>query len=427
MQEKVVSDPQALSTEAPLAISLDDVRAAAVRIAGKVTRTPCARSEVLSKLTGAEIWLKFENFQFTAAFKERGALNTLLQLTPAERAAGVAAASAGNHAQAVARHATLLGIKSVIVMPRNTPFTKVRNTRDLGGEVILHGDTLGDCFDYLQRELIVGQGMTLVHPYDDRNVIAGQGTIALEMLEDAPELDTLVVPIGGGGLFSGIAVAARALKPEIRMIGVESAGYCSAYAAIQNDPSLVRGGPTIAEGIAVKGIGKLTLPIIRAHAHELVRVDEASIERAVGLLANIEKVVAEGAGAAGLAALLSDPARYAGRKIGLVVCGGNIDPRLLASVLLRQLVHESRLVSLSIEIEDSPGFLARVAGCVGESGGNIVQVHHERLSAGRHAKSATLEMLVEAQDESHANQIMADLRKAGYAVHRMQGAYGEFE
>lgn len=410
-----------------LAITVDDVRDAARVIHGQVLRTPCAPSLVLSKLTGAEVWLKFENFQFTASFKERGAINKLSRLTQAERDAGVAAMSAGNHAQAVAHHATRLGIRSTIVMPTNTPFTKVRNTRELGGEVIMHGDTLGDAFDYMQRELVEGLGMTLVHPYDDRYVMAGQGTIALEMLEDVPELDTLVIPIGGGGLFSGNAIAAHALNPKLRMIGVESAGYCSAYAALQGDSSLVRGGPTIAEGIAVKGIGRLTLPTIQAHADDLVRVDEPSIERAVGLLANVEKVVAEGAGATGLAALLSDPAKYAGRKVGLIVCGGNIDPRLLASVLLRQLVHESRLINLSIEIEDSPGFLARVAGCVGTTGGNIVQVHHERLSAGRHAKSATLEMLIEAQDESHTNQIIAALAAAGFVVRRVQGGYGEFE
>jgi len=410
-----------------LAITADDVRDAARLIEGHVLRTPCTPSKVLSKLTGAEIWLKFENFQFTASFKERGAVNKLARLTEAERQAGVAAMSAGNHAQAVAHHATRLGLRSVIVMPKNTPFTKVRNTRELGGEVILHGETLADSFDFLLRELIQGKGMTLVHPYDDRHVMAGQGTVALEMLQDVPELDTLVIPIGGGGLFSGNAVMGHALRPDLRVIGVESAGYCSAYAAIQGDHSLVRGGPTIAEGIAVKGMGKLTLPAIRAHAHELVRVEEAAIERAVGLLANVEKVVAEGAGAAGLAALLADPAKYAGRKVGLIVTGGNIDPRLLASVLLRQLVHESRLVSLSIEIEDSPGFLARVAGSVGQSGGNIVQVHHERLSAGRHAKSATLEMLIEAQDEAHSNQIIADLQAAGYVVRRVYGGYGEFE
>ncbi|WP_293000660.1 threonine ammonia-lyase [Nevskia sp.] len=410
-----------------LAITLEDVRDAARVIRGQVLRTPCAPSLVLSKLTGAEVWLKFENFQFTASFKERGAINKLSRLTQAERDAGVAAMSAGNHAQAVAHHATRLGIRSTIVMPTNTPFTKVRNTRELGGEVIMHGETLGDAFEYMQRELVEARGMTLVHPYDDRHVMAGQGTIALEMLEDVPELDTLVVPIGGGGLFSGNAVAAHALNPALRMIGVESAGYCSAYAALQGDASLVRGGPTIAEGIAVKGVGKLTLPVIKAHADDLVRVDEPSIERAVGLLANVEKVVAEGAGATGLAALLADPAKYAGRKVGLIVCGGNIDPRLLASVLLRQLVHESRLINLSIDIEDSPGFLARVAGCVGSTGGNIVQVHHERLSAGRHAKSATLEMLIEAQDEAHTNQIMAVLTTAGFVVRRVQGGYGEFE
>ncbi|MGQ3056234.1 MAG: threonine ammonia-lyase [Nevskia sp.] len=411
----------------PLAISVDDVRDAARVIDGQILRTPCAPSKVLSKLTGAEVWLKFENFQFTASFKERGALNKLARLTSAERAAGVAAMSAGNHAQAVAYHATRLGIRSVIVMPVNTPFTKVRNTRDLGGEVILHGATLGDAFDYMQRELVEERGMTLVHPYDDPQVMAGQGTIALEMLADVPELDTLVIPIGGGGLFSGNAVAARAVRPGLRLVGVESAGYCSAYAALQGDPALVRGGPTIAEGIAVKGIGRRTLPVIAALADELVRVDEPAIERAVGLLANVEKVVAEGAGATGLAALLADPARYAGRKVGLLVCGGNIDPRLLASVLLRQLVHESRLVNLSIEIEDSPGFLARVAGCVGTAGGNIVQVHHERLSAGRHAKSATLEMLIEAQDEAHSGQILAALTAAGFIAHRQHGGYGEFE
>ncbi len=420
--------PGATATTAVLeSISLADVENAARVIAGQVLRTPCTPSKVLSKLTGAEVWIKFENFQFTASFKERGAVNKLTSLTAAERAAGVAAMSAGNHAQAVAYHATRLGIKSCIVMPMNTPFTKVRNTRELGGEVILHGETLADSFEFMQRELVVGRGMTLVHPYDDPRVMAGQGTIALEMLADVPELDTLVIPIGGGGLFSGNAVAAHGLRPDIRMIGVESAGYCSAFAAINGDSSLARGGPTIAEGIAVKGIGRHTLPIIRAHAHELVRVEESAIERAIGLLANVEKVVAEGAGATGLAALITDPAKYAGRKVGLILCGGNIDPRLLSSVLLRQLVHESRLVSLSIEIEDSPGFLARVAGCVGLSGGNIVQVHHERLTTGLHVKSATLEMLVEAQDELHSQQIASDLRGHGYVVHRIDGGYSQVD
>ncbi|TXH04218.1 MAG: threonine ammonia-lyase [Nevskiaceae bacterium] len=407
------------------AIGIDEIRAAARVLEGQVVRTPCTHSRVLSKITGAEVWLKFENFQFTASFKERGALNKLASLNEAERRAGVAAMSAGNHAQGVAYHATRLGIRSVIVMPANTPFTKVRNTRELGGEVILHGETLADAQEYLQRELIDRRGMTLVHPYDDPWVIAGQGTVGLEMLEQAPELDTLVVPIGGGGLISGMALAAHALRPALRVVGVESAGYPSAYAALQGDLSLVPGGQTIAEGIAVKYVGQLNLAIIREHVAELMRVEEAAIERAIGLLAGIEKVIAEGAGATGLAALLTDPARFRGRKVGLVICGGNIDTRLLASVLLRQLVHESRLVSLSIDIEDRPGFLARVAGRIGESGGNIIQVHHERLHRG-HAKDATLEVMVEAQDEAHANQILADLQHAGYRVRRGTGGM-EFE
>ena len=409
-----------------MSISIDDIRAAAQTIDGHVKKTQMARSRVLSRMTGAEIWVKFENFQFTASFKERGAVNKLANLSDEEKAAGVCAMSAGNHAQAVAHHATRLSIKSTIVMPANTPFTKVRNTRELGGEVLLHGAHLAESQQYLEENLLP-KGMTLVHPYDDPLIMAGQGTIALEMLEAEPGLDTLVMPIGGGGLFAGNAVAAHALRPDLRIIGVESAGYCSAYAAIQGDPSLARGGQTIAEGIAVKNIGHKTLPIVREHADELVRVEEPFIERAVGLYANVEKVVAEGAGAAGLAAVLADPAKFAGRKVGLILCGGNIDTRLLASVLLRQMVHESRLVGLSVEIEDSPGFLGRVAVCVGRAGGNIVQVHHERLGSGHHAKNTTLEMLVEAQDEPHAQQIAADLRNEGFVVHRNPGAHLEVE
>ncbi|WP_028079354.1 threonine ammonia-lyase [Solimonas soli] len=403
-----------------LPVTFDDVRRAAQMIEGQIVRTPCTRSRVLSQITGAEVWIKFENFQFTASFKERGALNKLLSLSESERAAGVAAMSAGNHAQGVAYHATRLGIKSVIVMPANTPFTKVRNTRELGGEVILHGETLADAQEFLEAELLRKRGMTLVHPYDDPYIVAGQGTVALEMLEQAPELDTLIVPVGGGGLISGMAIAAHGIAPTLRVAGVESMAYPSAYAALQNDPALVKGGQTIAEGIAVKNIGKLTLAIIREHVAELMRVDEAAIERAIGLLAAIEKVIAEGAGAVGLAALLADPAPFAGRKVGLVVSGGNVDTRLLASVLLRQLVNESRLISLSIDIEDRPGFLARVAGRIGESGGNIIQVHHERLHRG-HAKNATLEVMVEAQDEAHARQIFDDLAAHGFVVRKGTG------
>lgn len=409
-----------------MSITIEDVRAAARRISGQVMRTPMRPSRVLSKITGAEVWLKFENFQFTAAFKERGALNKLASLSEDQRAQGVVCMSAGNHAQAVAYHATRLGIKSLIVMPRNTPFTKVRNTRELGGEVLLEGETLADSASYLERELLP-RGYTLVHPYDDPLVMAGQGTIALEMLDEQPDLDAMLIPIGGGGLFAGNAVAAHGMNLKIDLYGVESAGYCSAYAALQGDASLARGGPTIAEGIAVKNVGAMTLPLIRDHAADLLRVEEAAIERAVGMLANVEKVVVEGAGASGLAALLSDPARFAGRRLGLILCGGNIDPRLLASVLLRQLVHESRLVSLSIEIEDSPGFLARVAGCVGAAGGNIVQVHHERLATGHGAKLTVLEMLIEAQDGAHAEQVIRDLGQGGFVVRRAHGEHIEFE
>ncbi|MES2683264.1 MAG: threonine ammonia-lyase [Pseudomonadota bacterium] len=405
-----------------MSVTFSDITAAAARLKGQIERTPCTYSHVLSRITGADVWLKFENFQFTASFKERGAFNKISSLSDAERAAGVVAVSAGNHAQGVAYHATRLGIKSVIVMPENTPFTKVRNTRELGGEVILKGETLADAAEYMQAEYIAKQGMTLVHPYDDALIVAGQGTVALEMLEDAPQIDTLVVPIGGGGLIGGMAIAAHGINPEVRLVGVESAGYPSAYAALQNDLSLVTGGATIAEGIAVKYIGQLPLAIIREHVADLMRVEESAIERAIGLLANVEKVVAEGAGAAGLAALLTDPARFKGRKVGLVICGGNIDTRLFASVLMRQLVHEQRLISLSIEIEDRPGFLARVAGRIGESGGNIIQVHHERLHAGTHAKRATLEALVEAQDEAHAAVIAADLSAAGFIVRRGSGS-----
>jgi threonine dehydratase len=405
--------------------TLDDIRDAARQIKGQVVHTPCTHSLVLSKITGAEVWLKFENLQFTASFKDRGAANKLSRLTAAEKKGGVCAMSAGNHAQAVAHRATQLGIKSTIVMPTTTPFSKVRSTRDLGAEVILQGKTLADSQDWLTANLL-GKGLTLVHPYDDPVVMAGAGTCGLEMMEAVPQLDTLVIPIGGGGLFSGCAVAAHALNLKVRMVGVETTGYCSAYAAIQGDPSLVKGGSTIAEGIAVKYIGKQTLPVIKQHAAELVRVEDPQIERAIGLLVNVEKTVVEGAGAAALAALLADPAKYAGRKVGLVVTGGNIDPRMLASVLMRQLVHEQRLIGLSVDIEDTPGVLARVAGRVGESGGNILQVHHERLSSGL-AKGATLEMLVEAQDEAHANQIVADLRAAGWTVRRVHSGFGELE
>ncbi len=397
-------------------ITIKDIQAAAEVLAGQVNRTACLRSRVLSKMTGADVYLKFENFQFTASFKERGALNKLASLTDAERQAGVVAMSAGNHAQAVAYHAGRLGIDSTIVMPTNTPFTKIRNTRDLGATVVLHGENLVEA--QARMEALVEEGRTLVHPFDDPLVMAGQGTLALEMLEDQPQLDTLIVPIGGGGLMSGCAVAAKSVNRDIRLVGVESEGYCSAWAAISGQPELPRGGQTIAEGIAVKNVGRQTLEVIREWVDEFAQVPETAIERAVGLIVNVEKVIVEGAGAAGLAALLTEPERYRGRKVGLVLCGANIDTRLLASVLTRQLVLESRLVHLQVAIQDSPGFLGRVAAAIGQAGGNIVQVHHQRLQVIHHPKDAVLDALVEAQDEAHAQRIIDALEQAGFVVTR---------
>ncbi|MGH8530014.1 MAG: threonine ammonia-lyase [Nevskiales bacterium] len=399
-----------------MAITVNDIHAAARLLEGQVTRTACQPSRVLSRLCGAQIFLKFENLQFTASFKERGALNKLHSLSDRERAAGVVALSAGNHAQAVAYHATRMGLHSTIVMPINTPFTKVRNTRELGGKVVLHGNTLAEA--QTETERLVAEGLTLVHPYDDPLVLAGQGTVALEMLAQQPELDTLVVPIGGGGLIAGCAIAAKAIKPGIKIIGVESEGYCSAWAAVTHSPQQPKGGRTIAEGIAVMNVGKTNLPIIRERVDDYIQVPETALERATGLLVNIEKVVVEGAGAAGLAAVLTRPELFAGRKVGLILSGGNIDTRLLASVLMRQLVLESRLVHLRIEIEDSPGFLGRVAAAIGQAGGNIVQVHHQRLQVIRHPRDAVLDALVEAQDETHAQRIIAALKQAGFSVTR---------
>ena len=397
-------------------ITIKDIQAAAEVLAGQVNRTACLRSRVLSKMTGADVYLKFENFQFTASFKERGALNKLASLTDAERQAGVVAMSAGNHAQAVAYHAGRLGIDSTIVMPTNTPFTKIRNTRDLGATVVLHGENLVEA--QARMEALVEEGRTLVHPFDDPLVMAGQGTLALEMLEDQPQLDTLIVPIGGGGLMSGCAVAAKSVNRDIRLVGVESEGYCSAWAAISGQPELPRGGQTIAEGIAVKNVGRQTLEVIREWVDEFAQVPETAIERAVGLIVNVEKVIVEGAGAAGLAALLTEPERYRGRKVGLVLCGANIDTRLLASVLTRQLVLESRLVHLQVAIQDSPGFLGRVAAAIGQAGGNIVQVHHQRLQVIHHPKDAVLDALVEAQDEAHAQRIIDASEQAGFVATR---------
>ncbi len=403
-----------------LPVSLADIRAAASRIAGAVVHTPCLRSETLSRIAKADVWVKFENLQFTASFKERGALNTLLQLTPEERRRGVIAMSAGNHAQGVAYHAGRLGIPATIVMPSFTPNNKVKHTRDHGARVVLKGDTLSESAAEAHR-LAEAEKLVFVHPYDDPRIIAGQGTIALEMLEDVPQLDTLVVPVGGGGMIAGCAVAARGLRPDVKVIGVESAGY-SAMRQLLAGEEVTVGGDTIAEGIAVRDIGKAPLAIARALVDRVLAVDEVAIERAIALFLEVEKTVAEGAGAAGLAALLAYPEHFAGRKVGLVLCGGNIDTRLLASVLLRGLVRDGRIVRLRLMIGDLPGQLARVAGLIGGAGGNIVEVQHQRLFGSVVAKATELDVTVETRDRGHARELVQVLEAEGFKVRVLEGA-----
>ena len=397
-------------------VSLADIRAAAARIAGAVERTPCLHSRTLSRLTGAEVWLKFENLQFTASFKERGALNKLLSLDDAARRRGVIAMSAGNHAQGVAYHAARLGVRAVIVMPRGTPNNKVRGTQVLGAEVILEGDTLADAARHAHA-LEARDRLTFLHPYDDAAIIAGQGTVALEMLEQAPELDLLVVPIGGGGLISGMAIAARALKPAIEVLGVESKTYCAMYQRLNGLPVQV-GGDTIAEGLAVRDVGELPLNFIRNFVSEILLVEEETIERAIVCLIEIEKTVAEGAGAAGLAALLQHPARFAGRRVGIPVCGGNIDSRVLSAVLMRGLVREGKLVRLRVTMPDIAGSLARIAGMIGAAGGNIVEVQHQRMFGTASVKSPEVEFLVETRDREHTRQLIDALKAQGVTASR---------
>ena len=393
------------------AVSLDDIRVAAQRIAGAVERTPCLHSRTLSRLTGAEVWLKFENLQFTASFKERGALNKLLSLGEAERRRGVVAMSAGNHAQGVAWHAARLGTRAVIVMPRGTPNNKVRSTQVHGAEVVLEGDTLAEAAQHA-RALEARDGLSFIHPYDDPAIIAGQGTVALEMLEQAPELEVLVVPIGGGGLVAGMATAATALKPGIEVFGMESKNWCAMYQRLNGLPVEV-GGDTIAEGMAVKDVGDLPFSILQPLVKEILLVDEETIERAVVSLIEIEKTVAEGAGAAALAALLQHPARFAGKRVGIPICGGNIDARLLSEVLMRGLVRDGRLVRLRVVMPDIAGNLARVATMIGEAGGNIVEVQHQRVFGTASAKSPEVEFLIETRDREHTQTIIAALEKNG--------------
>jgi threonine dehydratase len=403
-----------------LPVTLEDIEYAAARIGDAVVHTPCLRSETLSRIAKADVWVKFENLQFTASFKERGALNTLLQLTDDEKKRGVIAMSAGNHAQGVAYHAGRLGIPATIVMPSFTPNTKVEHTRGHGARVVLHGDTLAEAATEAHR-LADAHKLVFVHPYDDPRIIAGQGTIALEMLQDAPELDTLLAPVGGGGMIAGCAVAARGLKPDIKVIGVETTSYAAMHQLLAGEP-VTAGGDTIAEGIAVRDIGKTPLAIARALLDQVLTVDEVAIERAIALFLEVEKTVAEGAGAAGLAALLAHPQHFIGRKVGLVLSGGNIDTRLLASVLLRGLVRDGRIVRLRLMIGDLPGQLARVSGLIGKAGGNIVEVQHQRLFGAVVAKRTELDVTVETRGRDHARELVEALSAEGFKVRVLEGA-----
>ena len=397
-------------------ISLADIRAAAARIEGRVLRTPFLYSDSISRATGAKVWLKLENLQATGAYKERGAANRLALLTPEERSRGVVAMSAGNHAQAVARHAQLLGIQATIVMPRHTPVTKVTRTASWGANVVLHGEALADAAAHAHH-LAEAKGMVFIHPFDDEGVMAGQGTMALEMLTDKPDLDALVIPVGGGGLISGSAVAAAALKPGIEVIGVEVAAY-AAFAQILAGQPVSVGGPTIAEGIAVRDIGVKPLAVVRALVHDVIVVPERAVEEAIALLAEGAKTVAEGAGAAGVAALLAFPDRFAGKRVGVPVCGGNIDARILANVMLRNLLRDGRLLRLIVECPDRPGVLADIAGKIGGSGGNIIEVSHHRLFASPSVQTAELEVMFEARDAEHAAEIVRGLEQT-YTVRRI--------
>lgn len=395
-----------------MTLTYAQIEAAAERLRGHIERTPCRHSKTLSKITGAEVWVKFENLQFTAAYKERGALNKLLMLTADERGRGVIAASAGNHSQGLAYHAQRLGVPVTIVMPRATPFVKVQQTRDFGAEVVLDGDGYEDAYATALR-LHDERDLIFVHPFNDVDVMAGQGTIAVEMLQDAPDLEILPVPIGGGGLIAGVATAARHIKPDIRIIGVEPASFPS-FTARQNGLNAVPGGQTMAEGIQVKQVGDLTFAIAQPLVEKVLLVEEPYFERGVALYCNVEKTVSEGAGAAALAAVLSHRAVFEGKKVGLIITGGNIDPRLLASVLQRELVREHRLVSLKIIGDDRPGLLATVSAVIGSMGANIIEVAHNRLALDVPAKGAEFDIMIETRDARHTDEIVEALRERGY-------------
>ena len=393
-------------------LSLQEVRDAAAAISGAVLNTACLLSRTLSEISGAKVHLKFENHQFTASFKERGALNKLLSLDAAQRQAGVIAVSAGNHAQGVAHHAKRLGIPAVIVMPRFTPNVKVEQTRAFGAEVILHGENFDEAKAYA-LQVMAQRRLTLAHPYDDDKIMAGQGTIALEMLDAQPDLDVLIVPVGGGGMIAGMASAAKAIRPGIEMIGVETVRFPSMYAALKGSKPEF-GSNTIADGIAVKEPGRLTLEIIRKHVDDIVLVDEGDIEEAMLLLLEIEKTVVEGAGAAGLAGLLRNRARFAGKKVGVVLSGGNIDPLTLADIIERGMVRAGRLTRLQVQLRDLPGSLAKVTAALAEANANIEEVHHERAFTHLPVQSAVVDFVLETRGHEHVKQIIAALETAGF-------------
>ena len=395
-------------------LTLDDVRAAARRIDGAVVKTPMMHSITLSEITGADIWLKFENQQFTAAYKERGALNALLQLTDEQRSRGVIAASAGNHSQGLSYHGRRLGVPVTIVMPETTPSVKVMQTESVGGNVEQFGETFDEAYAHA-CQLEVERGLTFVHPFDDPKVAAGQGTVALEMLEQKDDFDCLVVPIGGGGLMSGMATVADALNPKIEMIGVQALLYPSMYSHVTGDAQPC-GGDTLAEGIAVKAPGAFTSQIIGELVDKILLVDEASLEHSVSLLLQIEKTVVEGAGAAGLAAVLSNPEKFAGKTVGLVLCGGNIDTRLLANVLLRDLARSGRLARLRITLQDRPGALFKVMREFDAHNVNIIEIYHQRIFTSLPAKGLITEIECEARDGSQIDRLSDALRDKGYTV-----------
>ena len=413
-----MSEADSAPMNALASLTLADVEAAAERIRGAVVHTPTSHSKTLSAIAGAEIWLKFENLQFTAAYKERGALNALLLMDEKQRNRGVIAASAGNHSQGLSYHGTRLGVPVTIVMPKTTPMVKVMQTEAVGGKVVLEGETFDEAYAFA-RSMEKQLGLTFVHPFDDPVVAAGQGTVALEMLEDAPDLDCLVVPIGGGGLISGMATVARAKKPKMEILGVQAALYPSMYGRIKQQ-AMACGGDTLAEGIAVKEPGEFTSQIIAQLVDDILLVSEADLEKAVSLLLQIEKTVVEGAGAAGLAAVLSHRERFAGKKVGLVLCGGNIDTRLLANVLLRDLAREGRLARLRITLQDRPGALYKVMHEFDAHSVNILEIYHQRIFTDLPAKGLVTDIECEARDREQLEKLVAALRAKGYSVSQVE-------